>query len=197
MMENSTSEEARCRAAVGHRQRGKRPQSLCFRASSLLRSLHTLKDEEGATIVEFAFASMAMLTLLFGLLETCLAVYSYDFTAEAARDGARYMIVRGSKCTSMPDCGADNTNVQSFLRSELFPAVNMNNLTTHTYWYSAATAPPGMDWNSLCATDTPAGCNLQGNAVKVVVSYPFTMNVPFIPPLTINLSNSSQMVISQ
>ena len=156
-----------------------------------------LGGEEGATLVEFAFASTVMLTLLFGLLETCLAVYSYNFTSHAARDGARYMIVRGSKCTAMPDCGASNSNVQTFLRAENFPALKMNNLTTHTYWYTAAVAPPNMNWNTLCATDTPAGCNVQGNAVKVVVNYPFQMNVPFLKPFTINMANSSQMVISQ
>ena len=161
------------------------------------RRLCRLGSEEGATLVEFAFASMVMLTLLFGLLETCLAVYSYNFTSHAARDGARYMIVRGTKCTAMPDCSASNTNVQTFLRAENFPALKMNNLTTHTYWYTAAVAPPNMTWDTLCATDTPAGCNKQGNAVKVVVNYPFTMNVPFLKPFTINMANSSQMVISQ
>jgi Flp pilus assembly protein TadG len=153
--------------------------------------------EEGATLVEFAFASVVMLTLLFGVLETCLAVYSYDFTSEAARDGARYMIVRGTKCTSMPDCGASNTELQSHIQGLNYPAIITGNLTTHAYWYTAANGPPNTDWNTLCATDTPAGCNVQGNAVKVVVNYPLTMYIPFISPITINMGNSSQMVISQ
>jgi Flp pilus assembly protein TadG len=167
------------------------------RRGILSRYLRWVRSEEGATLVEFAFASTVMLSMLFGLLETCLAVYCYDFTSEAAREGARYMIVRGTRCTSMPDCSASNSDVQTYLRNQNFPAVNTSNLTTHTYWYTAATAPPNMDWNTLCATDTPAGCNIQGNAVKVVVSYPFTLNVPFLRPILINLTNSSQMVISQ
>ena len=57
---------------------------------------------------------------------------------------------------------------------------------------------PNMTWTTLCATDTyGAACDVQGNAVKVVVNYPFTMNVPFMKPFTINMANSSQMVISQ
>jgi Flp pilus assembly protein TadG len=158
---------------------------------------HRLGGEDGATLVEFAFASTVMLTLLFGLLETCLAVYSYDFTSEAARDGARYMIVRGSKCTSMPDCNADNTALQTHIRSMNYPAINTGNLHTHAYWYTASPTPPNRTWTTLCATDTPGTCNAQGNAVKVVVSYTFAMNVPFLKPFTINMANSSQMVISQ
>jgi|SRR5579862_4451921 len=163
------------------------------------RQLSKLAGEEGATIIEFAYASMAMMTLLFGILEACLALYSYDFTSESARDGARYMIVRGAKCSASGfGCGAGNSDVQTFLRAENFPALNMNNLTTHTYWYTAAAAPPNMTWSTLCSTDTySATCAVQGNAVKVVVTYPFTMNIPFMPPLTVSMSNSAQMVISQ
>jgi hypothetical protein len=74
----------------------------------------------------------------------------------------------------------------------------MNNLTTHTYWYTAAAAPPNMTWSTLCATDTySAACGVQGNAVKVVVTYVFAWNMPYMKPFTINMTNSSQMVISQ
>jgi Flp pilus assembly protein TadG len=177
----------RCDSAYLHRAR----------ATPAIGRFRRLGDDNGATLVEFAFASMVMLTLLFGLLETCLAVYSYDFTSEAARDGVRYMIVRGSKCTSMPDCNADNTALQAHIRGLNYPAINKGNLTTHVYWYTAAATPPNMTWTTLCATDTPGTCNAQGNAVKVVVNYTFAMNVPFVTPFTINMSNSSQMVISQ
>jgi len=159
-----------------------------------------LGSEDGSTIIEFAFASTALMSLLFGLIQTCLAVYSYDFTSQAARDGARYMIVRGAKCTGGAafGCGAGSTEVQTFLRAENYPAINMNNLTAHAYWYTAAAAPPNMTWTTLCASDTySATCAAQGNAVKVVVTYPFTMNIPFLQPISISMQNSSQMVISQ
>jgi Flp pilus assembly protein TadG len=177
-----------------------RSEAAAKRRSILSRLLkfrrRALGSEEGATLVEFAFASTVMLTLLFGLLETCLAVYSYDFVAEAARDGARYMIVRGTKCTAMPDCQAINSTLQSHLRSMNYPAINMNSLTTTTAWYTAGTAPPNMTW-TLCSAGTPSSCAIEGNAVKVTVNYPFTFNVPFLKPMVINMSNSSMMVISQ
>ncbi len=170
------------------------------RGMGLAGSFRCLRGDDGATLVEFALASAVMFSLLFGVLQTCLAVYSYDFTSEMARDGARYMIVRGAKCTggSAFGCGAQNSDVQAYLRAENFPAINMNNLTTHTYWYTAAAAPPDMTWTTLCATDTySAACAVQGNAVKVEVNYPFTMNVPFVKSFVINMKNTSQMVISQ
>jgi Flp pilus assembly protein TadG len=164
------------------------------------RSPRFLGGEEGATIVEFAFASTVLMSLLFGLIQTCLAVYCYDFTSQAARDGARYLTVRGAKCTGGAafGCGAGSTEVQTYLRSENYPALNMNTLTAHAYWYTAAAAPPNMTWTTLCASDTySAACAAQGNAVKVVVTYPFTLNVPFLQPISISMQNSSQMVISQ
>lgn len=181
--------ECTTRSDVAAKRRGILSRFLKFRRK-------TLWNEEGATLVEFAFASTVMLTLLFGLLETCLAVYSYDFIAEAARDGARYMIVRGTKCTAMPDCLATNGTLQSHIRSMNYPAINMSNLTTTTAWYTAGTAPPNMTW-TLCAAGTPSSCAVEGNAVKVTVNYPFTLNVPFLKPMVINMSNSSMMVISQ
>jgi Flp pilus assembly protein TadG len=181
-------------------QRERKAGVIVRRRGILAQCFHGLRGEEGATIVEFAYASMALFALLFGVLELCLAVYSYDFTSEMARDGARYLIVRGAKCTGGTafGCGSSNSDVQTYLRSENFPAINTNNLTTHTYWYTSAAAPPNMTWTTLCATDTySAACAVQGNAVQVVVNYAFTMNVPYVKPFTINMSNSSQMVISQ
>jgi hypothetical protein len=185
------------RAATEQKKSG---GAILRRPGILARCFNGLRDEEGATLIEFAVSAAIMFTLLFGVLETCLAVYSYDFTSEMARDGSRYMIVRGAKCTGGTafGCGASNSDVQAHLRAENFPVINMNNLTTHTYWYTSAAAPPNMTWSTLCATDTySAACGVQGNAVKVVVTYVFTWNMPFIKPFTINMTNSSQMVISQ
>jgi Flp pilus assembly protein TadG len=184
-------------ATTGRRKSG---GDISKRRGILARCFRELRSEEGATLVEFGLSAAIMFALLFGVLQTCLAVYSYDFTSEMARDGARYMIVRGAKCTGGTafGCGASNSDVQAHLRAESYPVINTNNLTTHTYWYTAAAAPPNMTWNTLCATDTySAACGVQGNAVKVVVTYVFTWNMPYVKPFTINMTNSSMMVISQ
>jgi Flp pilus assembly protein TadG len=157
-------------------------------------------EDEGATLVEFALASTIFLTMLFGIIQTALAVYSYNFVSEAARDAARYAIVRGNQCSVIAgtdfNCKADNAAIQAYVQSLGYPGLNRNDLSTTTHWYTAAAAPPNMTW-SYCSSDTPAACASPGAAVKVTVSYPFELNVPFLSRMTINMANSSQMVISQ
>jgi Flp pilus assembly protein TadG len=149
--------------------------------------------EEGATLVEFAISCSVLLMMLLGIIQVSLLVYTYDFVSEAARDGARYAIVRGSKCIGFPDCNATSTQIQAHIQTLNFPAINTSNLTATAVWCQAAAAPPNMVW-STCTATTP---KIQGNAVKVTVQYPFPLNIPFWGKTTVNLSNSSQMVMSQ
>lgn len=155
--------------------------------------------EEGATLVEFALASVILVMILFGTIEVAIAGYSFDFVSEAARDATRYAIVRGSaSCNAsynpqMPDCSATNAQIQAHVRRLNYPAINTSNLTTTTVWYSATGGPPNMTWTSCGATK----CNAIGNAVKVTVYYTFPLTIPFWGQNTIHMSNSSQMVISQ
>lgn len=160
---------------------------------------------EGSTIVEFAVVSSVYLGFLFLIIETALAVYSFDFVSEAARDCARYAIVRGkSSCAAayspqMPDCAATEAQIQTHLRSLSYPAIVSNNLTATVAWYPV-TAGPGATWatNSTCSTaPAPTSCKAVGNAVQVIVNYQYPFIVPFVKSATINMSNSSMMVISQ
>jgi Flp pilus assembly protein TadG len=156
--------------------------------------------EEGATLVEFALSAMVMLTLLFGTIEAGLAAYSYNFTSEAARDAVRYAIVRGANChleTSAVGfgCGADNAAIQSHTQGLGYPGINGGSIRTTTIWYTVTSGPTA--WTTVCSTNTfTLACSKPGNAVKVTVNYPFTVSVPFVPLGTINMSNSSMMVIS-
>jgi hypothetical protein len=120
-------------------------------------------------------------------------VYTYDFVSEAARDGARYAIVRGAKCTGMPDCNATSAQIQTHVQSLNYPGINTSNLTASATWCKAASAPPNMTW-STCTVGTS---NAIGNAVNVLVSYPYQLSIPFWGTATVNLSNSSQMVMAQ
>jgi Flp pilus assembly protein TadG len=185
----------RCRKLFGDL-----PVRLGGRTTFGMNCLSRALEDEGATLVEFALASAIFLTMLFGIIQTALAVYSYNFVSEAARDAARYAIVRGNQCSVIAgtdfNCKADNAAIQAYVQSLVYPGLNGNNLSTTTHWYTAAAAPPNMTW-SYCSSDTPAACASPGAAVKVTVSYPFELNVPFLSPMTINMADSSQMVISQ
>ena len=153
-----------------------------------------IRSDEGATLVEFALSCSILCMMLFGIVEVSLAVYTYDFVSEAARDGARYAIVRGAKCAGMPDCNISTSGpIQTYIQSLNYPAINTSNLTVTATYVTAASAPPNMTWSSCSGS----GCNKIGNAVNVQVQYPFQFNIPFWPGATIHLSNSSQMVIAQ
>jgi Flp pilus assembly protein TadG len=55
-----------------------------------------LRREEGATLVEAAVGLVVLLALFIAILQICLALYASHFVADAAREGSRYAIVRGS-----------------------------------------------------------------------------------------------------
>jgi len=151
-----------------------------------------LAGEEGGTIAEFALSSIILIAVVFGIYETSCAFYSYSYVSDAARQGTRYAIVRGSACTGFPECsgtpvGATSAQVQSYVKSIGYPEISPNNLTVTTTWPSTGSA----------CTPIISPCNNPGNLVKVVVSYRFPLNIPFFPATTINMSSTSEMVISQ
>lgn len=172
------------------------------------------RDSEGSTIVEFALVSSAFLGFMLLIIETSLAVYSYDFVSEAARDCARYAIVRGkSSCNAayspqMPDCAATEAQIQTHLRSLNYPGINTSNLTATVAWYPATPVTSGststMTWPesdtcnmAVSGSPSPTSCKAAGNAVDVTVNYQYPFIVPFVKSATISMSNSSMMVISQ
>jgi Flp pilus assembly protein TadG len=153
------------------------------------------RGELGASLVEFALSAMVLLTFLFGIMAMCTALYSYHFVAEAAREGARYAIVRGSSCatygTFTSNCPLSTTAspspIQTYLRSLNFPGINMNNLTATAAWSAYPTG----------GTCTPlATCNNPGNQVQVTVSYQYPLKIPFVPSRTLTMTSRAQMVIA-
>jgi hypothetical protein len=151
--------------------------------------LRHARSEHGSAIVEMALSLIVLLTVVFGIMEMSLALYTFHFISEAARDGTRYAIVRGSSCpTALSGCpGAGNpVDVQSYLQGEGFPGITPSLLTAVTTFPSAG---------STCPPSGP--CDSPGNLVKVVVTYPFPLSIPFIPASTLHMTSTSQMVISQ
>ncbi|MHB1295739.1 MAG: TadE/TadG family type IV pilus assembly protein [Anaerolineae bacterium] len=53
-----------------------------------------LADEKGQDLAEFALVLPIFALVLFGILEFGIIVFSYNTVANAAREGARYAIVR-------------------------------------------------------------------------------------------------------
>lgn len=155
------------------------------------QSRSLLRCESGAAIVEIALSSMMLLGMIIGTLEMCLALYTYNFVSEAAREGARYAMVRGSGCTSLDNCGATAAQIQTYVRGLYGGSGSLQNMTVTTTWLSASAATP-TTWTSCGATQ----CNAPQNSVQVKVTYAFPLNLPFVSKSTLTMSSTSQMVIA-
>jgi Flp pilus assembly protein TadG len=153
------------------------------------RVRRTVGAEVGSSMVEFAVASVILFTLVFGVIAICLALYSYNVTAEAAREATRYAIVRGSACTTFSDCNIDQPGLQTYVQSLGFPGINPSSLTVT----ASATSPA----TGTTCTPTLTPCNKPGNLVKVTVQYTFPLVIPFVPSRILTMSSTSAMYISQ
>ena len=140
------------------------------------------RGERGASMVEFAIASLVTLLLLFGIIDFSELMYAYHTVANAARQGTRWAAVRGNTC---PDssCPATSSTVQTYVLTQM-PLLNTANATVTTTWANT----------TLCSV---ASKNASGCTVTVNVSYPFTFDVALLWSHTMTLSSSSTMVISE
>jgi Flp pilus assembly protein TadG len=147
--------------------------------------------ERGSAVVEFALSAIVLLTLVFGVIAMCLATYTYHTIADAAREGTRYAMVRGSSCSTYGKLGSPcpvttSAQVQTYVRSLSFPGINPTSMTVNATWpTTGATCTP---------STTP--CNNPGNLVRVTVSYSLPLAIPFVPARTLTMTSSSQMVIA-
>ncbi len=137
-----------------------------------------LSNEEGSTLVEFAISTSVLFMALFGIISLSLALYSYNFIAEAARDATRYAIVRGSSCLGLSDCGIAQSGLNTYVQGLNYP---------------------GIDSTQLSATASWSPDNNPGSTVSVTVTYNFPMSIPFWvhSGSIIRMSSTSSMVISQ
>jgi Flp pilus assembly protein TadG len=150
--------------------------------------------ERGSQIIEFAVTSGVFLALLFGIIDTGRALYTYEFLTYAARAGARWAMVRGSACASTNPAswcepassattGATSADVQTYVRGLNLPGIEASALVVTATW------PGG---GAGCSSGNSPGC-----PVKVQVQYPYVSSIPFVHVTTLTMTPSSQMVISQ
>ena len=151
-----------------------------------------LCGDQGQSIFEFALIFAILFTLLMGIIGMALAGYTYHYVSEAAREGTRYAIVRGSSCAGMPDCNASAAQISTYVKGLGYGGINSSHMTVDTTWWSPSVIAPSPVWSQCAGT-----CNAPGNMVKVGVTYAYPLSIPFWRNVTINLSSTSQMVISQ
>lgn len=92
--------------------------------------------EEGATLVEMALCSSILLSLVFGIIGLSIALYAYDFVSDAAREGVRWAIVRGSQsCSNTPNltnCNATAAQIQSYIQGLGYPGITSADVNVTT-----------------------------------------------------------------
>lgn len=145
----------------------------------------SLHSQRGASTVEFAISSLLMLMLLFGILECSLLLYSYHTVSNAARQGSRWAIVRGSDCVAST-CPATANSVKSYVLTQV-PLLDTTQVSVTTTWSSSSDC-------TVTSSSGPAG---PGCIVAVQVSYPFQLQIPLIPIANVTLSSTSKMVMSE
>jgi Flp pilus assembly protein TadG len=146
--------------------------------------------DQGSNVIEMAVVSPIFLAMLFGIIELSLALYTYNYVSDAAREGSRYAIVRGSSCSVLTNCGVTAAQIQTYVQNLGYPGMKAANTTVTTAWFSPSTTTP-VTWTECGST-----CNAPGDAVQVKVTYSFHLGIPFVPKSTINLHSTSQMVIA-
>lgn len=182
------------------------------------------RDEQGSSLVEMALVSaLVFFPLLFGIIEFSYAMYAYNWVNMAARQATRYAVVRGIEschiAPTFPNCnmGPDSTNnatsptaLTTYVRGLSYPGIytdaTSNRLTvTTTYLAKTVTSGAGgfstTSWTTACTSTDPNAslveCNTPGEAVQVIVTYRFPLNIPFWKNLSLNLNATSQMVINE
>ena len=164
----------RHRLALSARHLRAHPQTRCFLGPA---------GERGANLLEYALVLTLLLALLFAVIDFGRGLYAYHFVSNAAREGTRYAMVRGSTCT-FPGCPATSSTIANYLDN--VPAgIDPNQLSVTTTWN------PG---GSASCNGVP---NAPGCVVEVAVSYNFNFMLPFLPKSTVVMQSSSEMIISQ
>jgi Flp pilus assembly protein TadG len=182
-----------------------------------------LRRESGSAMVEMALSCSILFVVIFGLIQFGMAFYAYDVVQQAAREATRYAAIRGThscdyatstfpNCNLGPDSGGTsdaNTALQAYLISRSYPL--SGNMQVTANWWSPvnttdASGNPTQTWTLSCnttldgnTTSPLAGdnCNFPGHAVQVQVTLAYPLTIPFWSSRTLNLSSTSQMVISE
>jgi Flp pilus assembly protein TadG len=153
-----------------------------------------LTGEDGSVLLEFALSFSVWCLCAFGIIWGSLLLYADHYVALAAKEGARYAVVRGSSQTggscaayTSADCTASAANVTSYVQSTVPAVLSANNLSVNVTWPGTTIA------GSTC--DTSNGANSPNCAVNVQVTYMFSAPVPFVPQKTLALNSSSFLTI--
>jgi len=93
-----------------------------------------------------AVSMTALLMVIIGMMKMCVGVYCYHYTSEAAREGARWAIVRGS--SSGQETTADA--ISTYVKTLGYPALTPANMTVTVSWAGFPTGVTCTPNNNPC-----------------------------------------------
>jgi Flp pilus assembly protein TadG len=127
----------------------------------------------GQTTIEFALTATVLFMMFFGIILLSWDVYQYNMVSSAAREAVRYAIVH-SPTGPNP---ATTAQIQQ-VAINYAPALK---LTT-----------------SDVAVSFPADVNLPSKTdAEVAITYPYKFQIPFLPAISVTLTSTSHMLVSQ
>lgn len=161
----------------------------CCRAGVRLRSAvitpaSRISERTGATLVESALTLPLLLLLIFGMIDLGIAVQRAALCHEAARMGARMVIVHGADAIQHGVWSADQAVAAIHARIDPIleaAAVDPADVQVMVTWQKSGSGPY---------------LNSPGSLVTVQVSIPHRSAVPFLRLPSFTVSSDSQMVIS-
>jgi Flp pilus assembly protein TadG len=126
----------------------------------------------GQGSAEFALVLTPCLALIFGIINFALALYCYDFVCYSAQEAARYATVHGATAPTVVAA----SDVQSYVNTLVAGVLNTGNVNVTTTW-----SPD----------------NKPGSTVTVTVSYNYPPLTSLVSSVTIPLTRTAAMVITQ
>lgn len=136
------------------------------------------REPAGQTAAEFAAVALVFFFVIFAVIKMAEAVFDYITICEAAREAARYAIVHcpTSVCSTSP-----------------------NPATTAQIQQVAINAAPSLGLTTTNVTvNWPADSNLPSQTdAQINISYPYTLSIPLMSPISLTLTGASQMLVSQ
>jgi Flp pilus assembly protein TadG len=130
------------------------------------------RSDRGQAMAEFALVLTPCLALFFGIINFALALYCYDFVCYSAQQAVRYATVHGSTATTI----ATSSSMTSYVDGLVVGVLSTNAMTVTTTW---------------------SPNNKPGSVVTVQVSYNFPPLTSLVSSVTIPLTRTAAMVITQ
>jgi Flp pilus assembly protein TadG len=126
--------------------------------------------QAGQSLIEFSLSALVVLTLIINIMNVGYGVFCYHTIAYAARAAVRYAVVHGP---SSPHPATDSQIQQVAASSAPGVSLSTSNIT--------------VSWPTDPRISTKKDA-------KVTVSMPYTL---YIPPTSLTLTSTSQMLVSQ